>query len=75
MHGPIQSAVADAVNLVNRHSGKTTIHLRFVDTGEIDIIANAATFTDGAFEFQAGFETVGGSIDELLSIQAEVIPS
>ena len=75
MIGEIQTAVADAVDLVNRHSGKTTIHLQFVDTGEIDIIANAATMIAGAFEFKAGFETVGGSVEELLSIKAEVIPS
>jgi hypothetical protein len=62
------------VNLVNSHAGQTCIHLRFADdSGDIDFVANAARFSNGSFEFQAGFETYGGNVEELAEIRAEVI--
>lgn len=67
----LNSAVAEAVSLVNRHSGETSIHLCFADDpAGIDFIANAARLDNGRFEFQAGFETYGGAIDELANIEA-----
>ena len=70
----MQSAVMDAVNLVNRHSGQTAVRLQFSsDDVEIDFIANSATCKGGAFEFTAGFETYGGRVDELTDIQVRLI--
>lgn len=70
----LQQAVADAVRVVNDNSGLTCVRLRFAqDQSEIDFVANAGQIGSGRFEFQAGFETYGGSIEELDDIQAEVI--
>ena len=67
-------AVAKAVEVVNTHSGQTTVHLRFAnDPYDLDFIANAARLQDGRFEFQAGFETYGGSVEELSEIKTEII--
>lgn len=70
----LQRAVRSAVSLVNSHAGQTWVHLRFSDdSGDVDFVANAARISDGRFEFQAGFETYGGSVHELSEIRAEVI--
>jgi hypothetical protein len=71
----LQSAVADAVNLVNAHSGQASVHLRFNsdDFAEVDLVANSATLQGDHFSFTAGFETVGGTLAELADIRAEVI--
>ncbi|GMU81241.1 MAG: hypothetical protein AMXMBFR47_11120 [Planctomycetota bacterium] len=74
MKAEIHRAVADAVDVVNQKPGLTCVKLRFADDlSEIDFVANAAQFDSGRFEFQAGFETYGGSVDELADIHAEVI--
>ena len=66
--------VADVVDKVNANSGLTCVRLRFADDqSEIDFVANAAHLTHGRFEFQAGFETYGGDIDELEDVRAELI--
>lgn len=72
----LKQAVADAVNLVNAHSGKATIRLRFADAGfgdEIDFVANSARLNGDVFTFVSGFETFGGKVSELAGISAEVI--
>jgi hypothetical protein len=70
----LQRAVANAVTLVNSNSGQTCVRLRFSDDSpEIDFVANAARCDRGNFEFQAGFETYGGSVEELSDIRAEII--
>lgn len=70
----IQKAVSDAVALVNTRPGNTSIRLRFADDPyELDFVANAARCCDGRFEFQAGYETYGGNLEELSDIRAEVI--
>jgi len=67
-------ALRQAVQAVNDHAGETCVHVRFADDpGEIDFIANAARFADGAFEFQAGIETLAGSVEEIDAIRTEVI--
>jgi len=74
MKSEVQSAVASAVDLVNRNAGQTYVHLRFADDpAEVDFVANAASFAGGRFEFKAGFETYGGSVDELADVRAELI--
>lgn len=73
METPLQHAVVDAVKVVNSHAGETCVRLQFADEPEIDFIADSARMVDGAFEFQAGFETLAGSVDELTRIQTEVI--
>jgi hypothetical protein len=70
----LRRAVMQAVDLVNAHSGQTSVHLRFADEPTtIDFVANAARMQGGTFEFQAGFETYGGSVEELSDIKTEVI--
>lgn len=70
----MQRAVKSAVSLVNSNAGQTFVKLRFAsDSTDIDFVANAARFTGGQFEFQAGFETYGGNVEELSEIRAEVI--
>jgi hypothetical protein len=70
----LRRAVAEAIDLVNSHSGQTTVHLRFAnDASGIDFVANSGRLQDGIFEFQAGFETYGGSVDELSEIKTQVI--
>jgi len=74
MNPELRRAVAHAVDLVNSHSGQTCVRLRFSgDPAEIDFVANAARMKDEAFEFQAGFETYGGRLEELSDIRAELI--
>ena len=72
----LQRAVANAVDLVNRHSGETTVRLRFRSEDpqpEVDFVANSASFDEGAFVFTAGFETYSGSIQDLTDIRTELI--
>ncbi|TWT44259.1 hypothetical protein RAS1_06690 [Phycisphaerae bacterium RAS1] len=72
----LKQAVADAVNLVNAHSGKATIRLRFASDGlsdELDFVANSARLNGDMFTFVSGFETFGGKVAELAGISAEVI--
>jgi hypothetical protein len=70
----LRRAVMQAVDLVNSHSGKTSVHLRFADDpAAIDFVANSARMQGGKFEFQAGFETYAGSVEELSDIRTEVI--
>lgn len=67
-------AVESAVDLVNTHSGLACVHLRFADDlDEIDFVANSASFQNGQFQFQAGFDTYGGSVTELSDIRTELI--
>ena len=74
MNPELHRAVANAVNLVNSHSGHTCVRLRFCDEpSEIDFVANSASIEGATFEFQAGFETYGGSLEELSDIRTEVI--
>ncbi|MFQ5806899.1 MAG: hypothetical protein ACE5I3_10660 [Phycisphaerae bacterium] len=70
----LRRAVAQAVDLVNSHSGETSVQLRFAgDRSELDFVANSARLQGAIFEFQAGFETYGGSVEELSEIKTEVI--
>ena len=72
----LQRAVASAVDLVNTHSGETTVRLRFNDDDtepEADFVANSASLNNGAFVFTAGFETYSGRIGDLAGIHAELI--
>lgn len=74
MDPELRRAVAKAVDVVNSHSGQTSVHLRFAgDPAEIDFVANAARLHGGTFEFHAGIETYGGSVEELSEIKTEVI--
>ena len=74
MNSELRRAVVEAVDLVNSHSGQTSVHLRFADDpAEIDFVANSARLQGARFEFQAGFETDGGSVEELSGIKTEVI--
>lgn len=72
--GSTTQAVQEAVSLVNRNAGATHIRLRFRDDpSAIDFVANSARCSGNAFEFQAGFETYRGKVDELQDILVEVI--
>jgi hypothetical protein len=74
MTAELQKAVTRAVDVVNAKPGLTCVKLRFADDlSEIDFVANSASLSAGRFEFQAGFETYGGNVEELAEIQAEVI--
>lgn len=74
MDPQINDAIERAVNLVNTHAGQTNVSLRFQDDPvPIDFIANGASFQGGTFEFQAGFETYSGRLDELQEIRSELI--
>jgi len=74
MNTMLKTAIVDAVDMVNSHAGQTRVLMRFVDdpTG-YDFIANAARIHGGLFEFQAGFDSYSGSLDELSEIKAELI--
>jgi len=71
----LQRAVADAVNLVNTHSGQAAVRLQFAsaDQADLDLVANSASLKGDQFTFTAGFETVVGTVAELANIRAEVI--
>ena len=70
----IRKAVLQAISDVNAQPGQTSVHLRFNDDPlDVDFVANSASMQGAAFEFQAGFETYGGSIDELSDIKTETI--
>lgn len=72
----IRAAVNEAVKVVNANAGKTCVHLQFAgDPSGLDFVANSATVHGGSFEFQAGFETYGGSVEELAGVRADVIAS
>ena len=74
MNPELRTAVEQAVNVVNTHSGQTSVHLRFSDDpGGVDFVANGARLQGAVFEFEAGFETYGGLVDELSEITTEVI--
>ena len=74
MNPELRRAVADAVELVNSHSGRTCVSLRFSqEPTVINFVANAARMHGEAFEFQAGFETYGGQLEELSEIRTELI--
>ncbi len=74
MKPEIQRAIASAVDLVNTHSGQACVRLRFLDDPEeLELVANSASLRGNTFEFVAGFETYGGSVEELRSVQAELI--
>ena len=74
MSAELRRAVAEAVDVVNAHSGQTSVHLRFAgDPAAVDFVANSARLQGATFEFQAGFETYGGSVDELSEIKTEII--
>lgn len=71
----LRKAVADAVHLVNNHSGQAAVRLVFdsVDIPALDFVANSATFQGDSFVFTSGFETFDGTLGELKDIRAEVI--
>jgi hypothetical protein len=70
----LQQAVADAVRLVNAHSGQACVRLQFnADVAEVDLVANSASLQGDRFQFTAGFQTVDGTIGELANIRTEVI--
>lgn len=70
----LRRAVMRAIDLVNAHSGQTSVHLRFAgDPAAIDFVANSARMQGGRFEFQSGFETYGGDVEELSDIKTQVI--
>lgn len=74
MSPELRRAVASAVDLVNSHSGQTCVRLRFTgEPSEVNFVANSARLRGVTFEFQAGFETYGGSVEELSDISTEVI--
>lgn len=73
IYPPIRQKIADAVQLVNDHAGRATVHLLFKGESEIDFIANAARLEGEAFSFEAGFESFSGSLDEVGDIRTEVI--
>lgn len=76
MQPEMHRAVANAVNMVNLHSGETSVRLRFRSDNrepELDFVANSASLTKGGFEFTAGFETYTGSFEDLAEIHAELI--
>ena len=76
MQPEMQRAVANAVNMVNLHSGETSVRLRFrsdESEPELDFVANSARLSEGGFEFTAGFETYTGSFEDLAEIHAELI--
>lgn len=75
LNSDMQMAVADAVRLVNSHSGQASVRLKFNsgDVPELDFVANSARVLGDRFVFTAGFETFDGSIRELADIHAELI--
>ena len=74
MSSELRRAVMQAVELVNTHAGQTSVSLRFADDpADVNFVANSARLQGITFEFQAGFETYGGSVEELSDIKTEVI--
>jgi len=72
----LRRSVMDAIKLVNTHSGRATVSLRFNDeASDVDFVANSARVEGERFVFQAGFETYAGDIEDLTSIRAELIGS
>lgn len=71
----LRKAVTDAVDLVNSHSGAASVRLEFNSetVPPIDFVANSGSFEGENFVFTAGFETYGGSMEELKNIRAELI--
>lgn len=70
----LRKAVVDAVSLVNSHSGKAAVTLRYnADDYPIDFVANSGTFQGDRFVFTAGFEQYRGTLDQLADIRAELI--
>ena len=71
----LRKAVTDAVDLVNSHSGAASVRLEFNSetVPPVDFVANSGTFEGETFTFTAGFETYGGSMNELKGIQTELI--
>ena len=71
----LRKAVTDAVELVNSHSGAASVRLEFNSESvpPIHFVANSGSFEGENFVFTAGFETYGGSVDELKDIRAELI--
>ena len=67
--------IADAVKLVNAHSGQASVCLRFHsdELAEVDFVANSASLQGDRFTFTAGFETFDGTVTELAGIRAELI--
>ncbi|MGD8453961.1 MAG: hypothetical protein PVJ57_19265 [Phycisphaerae bacterium] len=67
--------LANAVHLVNAHSGQAAVCLRFAsgEADELDFIANSAAMQGDQFEFTAGIETYTGRVAELAEVRAEVI--
>ncbi len=71
----LRKAVTDAVDLVNSHSGAASVRLEFNSEAvpPLDFVANSGSFEGENFIFTAGFETYGGSVEELKDIRAELI--
>ena len=73
MYAPIRQKIADAVELVNSHAGRATVHLLFKGESEIDFVANAARLDGEVFSFEAGFEQFSGHLEEVGDIRTELI--
>lgn len=72
--GELRKAVTDAVQLVNKNSGRAAVRLVFGDVGApVDFVANSGSFQGDRFVFTAGFETYDGRLEELVGIEAHVI--
>ncbi len=71
----LRKAVTDAVDLVNSHSGAASVRLEFNSetAPPLDFVANSGSVEGEHFTFTAGFETYGGSVEELKGIRAELI--
>ncbi len=70
----LQTAVADAVRMVNTQPGMTCVRLKFAgEPAEIDFVANSADLLGDRFTFTAGFQTFDGSVRELADIRTELI--
>lgn len=72
--GELRKAVMDAVQLVNKNSGRAAVRLTYGElNAPVDFVANSGSFQGDRFVFTAGFETYDGQIDELVGIEAQVI--
>lgn len=69
----LKKALNEAVRLVNGHSGATTVRLEYDGAPPIDFVANSGSFEGENFVFTAGFETYGGTLDQLRNVRAQLI--
>ncbi len=69
----LKRALNEAVEMVNGHSGATTVRLEYDGSPPIDFVANSGSFEGESFVFTAGFETYGGTLDQLRDVRARLI--